>query len=87
MRWFIVSALLICCSSQASAAIKSCEELKDEIATKIDARGVTSYRLTIVRNEEAENGTAVDGKIIGTCEGGTKKIIYTRSRMPDAAGE
>ena len=78
MRWLFLLALLACYSTQASAAIKPCEELKEEIATKIDAKGVTSYELTIVKSEEAENGAAVKGEIVGSCEGGTKKILYTK---------
>ena len=82
MRWLLLLALLICYSSQASASIKPCEELKEEIATRIEAKGVKSYELTIVKNEEAENGTALEGEIVGSCDGGTKKILYTKIQKP-----
>lgn len=59
----------------ASAAIKSCEELKAEIEAKIQARGVTSYTLEIVPNEEAHDPNMV----VGSCDGGTQKIIYQRN--------
>ncbi|MCI5212521.1 MAG: DUF1161 domain-containing protein [Candidatus Electrothrix sp. ATG2] len=78
MRWFIMLALVLLNFSQAYAAIKPCEELKTEIAAKIDAAGVASYKLMVVKNEEIEIGTAPHGEIVGSCEGGTKKIIYTR---------
>ncbi len=58
----------------AWAQIKPCEELKAEIAAKIDANGVTNYTLEIVPNEEVG-----DRKVVGSCEGGTKKIVYTRN--------
>jgi hypothetical protein len=55
------------------AQVKPCEELKAEIAAKIEANGVKNYTLEIVDNDKVG-----DGKVVGTCEGGTKKIVYTR---------
>lgn len=56
---------------------KPCEELKDEITKKLDAKGVKGYTLEIVaKDKDAE------GKIVGTCHGGTKKIIYTKNSAP-----
>jgi hypothetical protein len=53
---------------------KPCEELKDEITKKLDAKGVKGYTLDIIaKDKDAE------GKVVGTCEGGTKKIIYTKA--------
>jgi hypothetical protein len=58
---------------------KSCEELKDEITKKLDAKGVKGYTLEIVaKDKDAE------GKTVGTCDGGTKKIIYTKTSAPAA---
>ena len=74
---FLISFAL--CSFSQAYATKSCEELKAEITAKIEANGVQSYKVTIVNNEEAENWTAVNGKIVGSCGGGTKKIIYSRN--------
>lgn len=54
-------------------AIKPCGELKNEIADKLDAKGVKNYTLTIV-----DNADVADQKVVGSCEGGTKKITYTR---------
>ena len=59
---------------------KSCEELKDEITKKLDTKGVKGYTLEIVaKDKDAE------GKTVGTCDGGTKKIIYTKTSTPAAA--
>ena len=55
----------------ALAAGKPCEELKAEIAAKLDAKGIANYALEIV-----DKGTAADGKVVGTCEKGTKVIVY-----------
>ncbi len=66
------AALLIAPSAYPQA--KPCEELKSDIAKKLEANGVTSYSLEIVpKDQEAQ------GKVVGTCEGGTKKIVYSKS--------
>ena len=59
----------------AFAAPKPCEELKAEIEAKIQSRGVTSYTLEIVPNSEVHD----QNMVVGSCEGGTKKIIYQRN--------
>lgn len=56
------------------AQVKPCEELKAEIAAKIDANGVTNYTLVIVPTEEVG-----ERKVVGSCEGGSKKIVYVRN--------
>jgi hypothetical protein len=56
------------------AQIKPCEELKTEIAAKIDANGVKNYTLEIVANDQVG-----DRKVVGSCDGGSKKIVYTRN--------
>ena len=53
---------------------KPCEELKTEIAAKLDAKGVKNYTLDIVATADVKDGM----KVIGSCDGGTKKIVYTR---------
>jgi hypothetical protein len=58
---------------------KACEELKDEIAKKLDAKGVKGYTLEIVAKEKD-----AEGKVVGTCDGGTKKIVYNRASAPAA---
>ena len=54
-------------------SVVSCEELKSEIETKLQAKGVKSYSLVIVPQENVK-----EGKVIGSCDGGTKKIVYKR---------
>lgn len=68
------AALLILSLATASAhAVKDCGELKAEIAEKIKANKVTSFGLEVV--PAAEVG---ERKVVGSCEGGTKKIVYLR---------
>jgi hypothetical protein len=57
----------------ALAQVKPCEELKSEIEAKIKNNGVKEFTLTIVDKDQA-----ADGKVVGTCDGGTKKIVYKR---------
>jgi hypothetical protein len=54
-------------------AAKPCEELKSEIAAKIEAQGVKSYELNIVEKDKVGDAT-----VVGSCDGGTKKITYVR---------
>jgi hypothetical protein len=49
--------------------------LKQEIEVKIQAAGVTTYTLEIVPNAEVKD----QNMVVGTCENGTKKIIYQRN--------
>lgn len=62
-------------ATSALAAVKSCEELKAEIEAKIQARGVASYTLEIVANSEVTD----QNMVVGSCEGGSKKIIYQKN--------
>jgi hypothetical protein len=69
-----------------AVAAKPCEELKTEIAAKIDANKVINYALEIVETDKADkagdakagDAKANEAKVVGTCEGGTKKIVYSR---------
>ncbi|NKI93603.1 DUF1161 domain-containing protein [Rhizobacter sp. SG703] len=60
-------------AAPAVAAGKSCDELKTEIAAKLDAKQVTGYVLEIVDTDKVG-----DAKVVGSCEGGAKKITYGR---------
>lgn len=69
----IVAAALALAGSSAFAAGKSCDELKTEIAAKLDGKKVTGYTLDIVAADKAG-----DAKVVGTCESGAKKITYSK---------
>ena len=75
-----IGVLLFVPACAHAQAAKPCEELKTEIAAKLDAKGVKSYTLEIVaKDKDAE------GKVVGTCGGGTMKIMYKRGAAPAEA--
>jgi hypothetical protein len=76
----IVAVLVVPACSYAQGP-KPCEDLKSEIAAKLDAKGVKGYSLDIV----AKDQDAAEGKVVGTCEAGSKKIVYTRKPAAPAA--
>jgi Protein of unknown function (DUF1161) len=60
-------------SGPALAQKKDCGELKGEIEAKIKKNGVDKFTLDVL-----EADAQSDGKVVGTCEGGSKKIVYKR---------
>lgn len=68
-----IAAITLCLVAGPAMAAKACEELKTEIAAHLDAKGVKNYTLDIVGKDDA-----TDQKVVGTCGGGTKKIVYKR---------
>jgi len=70
-----IAVLVSLVATSTLAAVKPCEELKAEIEAKIQAQGVASYTLEIVPNSEVKDPNMV----VGTCDGGTKKIIYQKN--------
>jgi len=73
MKSLIAIAASLLIASPVLAQVKPCEELKSEIDAKIKNNAVAVFTTTIVDKDAAE-----DGKVVGTCEGGTKKIVYKR---------
>jgi hypothetical protein len=69
-----VAVLGFCLAASPVFAAKDCEELKTEIAAKLDAKGVANYTLEILPAEAVK-----DEKVVGTCEAGKKKIVYKRN--------
>lgn len=60
-------------SGPALAQKKDCGELKGEIEAKIKKNGVEKFSLDVVDADKQ-----AEGKVVGTCDGGTKKIVYKR---------
>jgi hypothetical protein len=70
-----VAVLSLATASAYAQAAKSCDDLKAEIAKKIEANGVKTYTLDVVSTDKAADAK---GKVVGSCEGGAKKIVYSR---------
>ena len=66
-------ALGLLSAALAAPAIKPCEELKDEIDKKLQAKGSKNYTLEIVDKDKQS-----DAQVVGTCDGGSKKILYSK---------
>ncbi|TRX73852.1 DUF1161 domain-containing protein [Pseudomonas mangiferae] len=73
MKRLAMAVGLFCVAGSALAAAKPCEELKAEIDAKIKANGASSYTLEVV-----DKGAGGDKKVVGTCEAGSKEIVYQR---------
>ncbi|HEY6465883.1 MAG TPA: DUF1161 domain-containing protein [Candidatus Acidoferrales bacterium] len=74
----MIAALLATPALMHAQAAKSCDDLKAEIAKKIEANGVKVYSLDVV-----DKDAQADGKVVGTCGGGTKKIVYSKTASAD----
>jgi Protein of unknown function (DUF1161) len=85
--WTVAAALLFVSAvgfaqtdqTAAPTARKSCDDLKAEISKKLDAKGVVNYTLDAV-----DKGKEGDGKVVGTCDGGTKSLVYSRGTTTSA---
>lgn len=57
-----------------------CASLKQTIEAKMNAHGVKKFKLEIV--DSAQTGT---GKVVGSCDGGAHKIVYSKDGASDVA--
>jgi len=57
-----------------AAAAEDCEALRARIETRITAAGVAQFSVSIV-----EATAPAEGQVVGSCELGSKKIVYRRS--------
>jgi hypothetical protein len=73
MSRLILAAMLSVTLLPALAQKKSCDELKAEIESKVKARGVKAFSVDIVAAADVK-----DAKVVGSCDGGSKKIVYKR---------
>lgn len=69
----MLATLALCSLATTAQAGGGCENLKAAIDAKIQAKGVRGYSLDIVAA-----GDVGSAKVVGNCEGGTKRIVYAR---------
>jgi hypothetical protein len=74
-KWLLaaVVAMAMSLGSVPAHARKACDELKQEIAARIDAKGVKGYTLEIIAADAVDRD-----KVVGSCAGGTQRITYRR---------
>jgi len=73
MKKIILSIGLTVVAMSAFAQQKPCDELKAEIDAKMQAKGVKNFTLEAIESDKVK-----DEKVVGSCEGGKKKIVYKR---------
>ena len=78
MKHWIILSLASAVTVPAWAA-KPCEELKAELDAKIESHGAKHFTLEIVAPDQTG-----DKRVVGSCEGGTKKIVYSRKAAEKA---
>jgi hypothetical protein len=76
----VITVLLVVFMTQALFATVPCSELKTKIDDGLKAKGIQSYSLTIVPMADA-----ADGKVVGTCDGGANKIVYSHASNTEPA--
>jgi hypothetical protein len=71
----MIAVLVLSLAGPALAQRKPCEELKAEIEAKIRNNGIERFTLDIVDMD----AQVAEGKVVGTCDGQTKKVVYKRA--------
>jgi hypothetical protein len=69
------AVMMVLACSVAFAEIKPCDELKGEIDAKLQAKGVANYTLEVVPSDQVK-----DQKVVGSCDGGKMKIVYSKEQ-------
>ena len=80
VRRLLGVAPLIVAAIPVAALARDCNEVKAEIDAKIKAKGVTNYALQIVNGPDVK-----EGRIVGNCDIGAKRIVYIQLGEPSAS--
>jgi hypothetical protein len=73
MRRTSVTVIALAFAAHAGAQTSGCETLRSEIDAKIRANGVAEFTVSVV-----DAATSAPGKVVGTCDRGTKKLVYVQ---------
>ena len=76
----VLVAAITAFPGSASAQALSCEELRAQVEAKIRSNGVTVFAVEII-----EATSKPQGKVVGTCERGTKQLVYSPGRPRTAS--
>jgi len=80
MKYRLLISLALAFAGAAHGA-EDCESLRARIESKIAAAGVARFAVTVVD----ANATAA-GQVVGSCELGSKKVVYERDVGPVREG-
>jgi hypothetical protein len=70
----------LACAGTAAQAAGNCDQIKAQIDAKVRAGGVAQFSLSVV---DADAHAA--GKVVGSCDRGTRKIVYVAGAGATAA--
>jgi len=76
MKLWLIS-IALASAGAANAAAENCEALRTQIESKIAAAGVTRFTVTTI-----DANAQASGQVVGSCELGSKKIVYQREGVP-----
>ncbi|MBZ5874755.1 DUF1161 domain-containing protein [Chromohalobacter israelensis] len=71
--------------------VMDCDVLQDEIEAKIRANGVDEFQLDIIDSARVdedgvrEGDPLAGGEVVGSCDGGSRKVIYRRGAQGSGA--
>lgn len=71
----IVLGMAMCIAAVPAFAKTSCDEVKAAIDAKLEKKGVKNYTIEAVDAKDVG-----ERKVVGGCEGGTKKLVYMRGK-------
>ena len=60
-----------CCTAPCLAAGKDCEQLRSEVVRRYEAGGIVAPEVQLL-----PSSAATSGKVVGTCELGSRKLVY-----------
>lgn len=76
-RSHLFAAALLLASTASHADNNNCDAIRAQIDAKVRATGVTDFSLAVV-----EANAQADGRVVGSCDLGTRKIVYQKTLSP-----
>jgi hypothetical protein len=74
MKSHPLAIAVLCALAAGSASATPCDTVKAQVEARIKDHGVKAYSLDVVAAADVK-----DQKVVGSCEGGKKKLVYKRS--------
>ncbi|MGR4872004.1 DUF1161 domain-containing protein [Variovorax sp. LARHSF232] len=76
-RPHLFAAALFLASTASHADNNNCDAIRAQIDAKVRATGVTDFSLAVL-----EANAQADGRVVGSCDLGTRKIVYQKTSSP-----